>query len=49
LVWALRYILLDAVAPPVSLLIKLTLSSVLMLAIGVMIFRRLKPRFYDYL
>jgi ABC-type polysaccharide/polyol phosphate export permease len=49
LVWALRYILLDAVAPPASLLIKLALSSLIMLAIGAMVFRWLKPRVYDYL
>jgi ABC-type polysaccharide/polyol phosphate export permease len=49
LVWALRYILLDAVAPPASLLIKLTCSSLAMLGMGVLVFRHLKPRFYDYL
>ena len=48
-VWALRYILLDAVSPPSSLLIKLTLSSLGMLALGFLVFRRLKPAFYDYL
>ena len=48
-VWALRYILLDAVSPPASLLIKLTLSSLVMLGIGALVFRRLKPAFYDYL
>jgi lipopolysaccharide transport system permease protein len=49
LVWALRYILLDGVAPPTSLLIKLAVSSVAMLGIGWLVFRRLKPAFYDYL
>jgi ABC-type polysaccharide/polyol phosphate export permease len=49
LVWALRYILLDAVAPPALLLIKLTFSSLVMLGIGALVFRRLQPRFYDYL
>jgi ABC-type polysaccharide/polyol phosphate export permease len=49
LVWALRYILLDAVAPPASLLIKLTLSSLAILGLGALVFRRLKPAFYDYL
>jgi lipopolysaccharide transport system permease protein len=48
-VWALRYILLDAVAPPASLLIKLGVSSLAMLGIGALVFRRLKPAFYDYL
>jgi lipopolysaccharide transport system permease protein len=49
LVFALRYILLDHVPPPESLLIKLTLSSLAMLAIGFLVFRRLRSRFYDYL
>jgi ABC-type polysaccharide/polyol phosphate export permease len=49
LVWALRYIMLDGIAPPASLLIKLSLSSMLMLGVGILVFRRLKPSFYDYL
>jgi hypothetical protein len=31
------------------LLIKLTVSSLVMLGIGLMVFRRLEPEFYDYL
>ena len=49
MVFALRYILLDEVPPPQSLLIKLTCSSLAMLGAGFWIFRRLRPRFYDYL
>jgi ABC-type polysaccharide/polyol phosphate export permease len=49
LVWALRYIMLDGVPPPASLLIKLSLSSITMLGVGILVFRRLKPSFYDYL
>jgi homopolymeric O-antigen transport system permease protein len=49
LVFALRYILLDQVPPPATLLIKLTLSSLAMLVIGFLVFRRLRPRFYDYM
>jgi ABC-type polysaccharide/polyol phosphate export permease len=49
LVWALRYIMMDGIAPPASLLIKLSLSSMLMLGVGILVFRRLKPSFYDYL
>ena len=49
LVLALRNILLEAVAPPSSLLWKLSAVSVFTLAAGVLIFRRLKERFYDYL
>jgi ABC-type polysaccharide/polyol phosphate export permease len=49
LVLALRSILLDGVPPPASLLIKLAVSSLAMLGIGFLVFRHLKPRFYDYL
>jgi ABC-type polysaccharide/polyol phosphate export permease len=49
LVLALRNILLDDAPPPASLLIKLAVSSLAMLGIGFLVFRRLKPRFYDYL
>jgi|SRR5579872_5044311 len=49
LVLALRNILLEGVAPPPSLLIKLSLSSCIVLFAGLLVFRELKPRFYDYL
>jgi ABC-type polysaccharide/polyol phosphate export permease len=49
LVLALRSILLNAQAPPDTLLIKLTAVSVGMFAVGLLIFGRLKSRFYDYL
>jgi ABC-type polysaccharide/polyol phosphate export permease len=49
MVLAMRNILLQGIAPPTSLLIKLTVSSVAMLSIGVLVFRKLKPAFYDYL
>ena len=49
LVLALRNILLDGVAPPQSLLVKLVLSSFTMLALGLLVFSRLKTRFYDHL
>jgi ABC-type polysaccharide/polyol phosphate export permease len=49
LVLALRNILLDAAAPPPSLLIKLSLSSLLMLLIGSIVFNRLRRDFYDYM
>ena len=49
LVLAMRNILLEGIAPPSTLLIKLTLSSALMLVMGFFVFRRLKARFYDYL
>jgi len=49
LVLALRNILLEGVPPAAPLLIKLTISSLAMLGIGFLVFRRLKPAFYDYL
>jgi ABC-type polysaccharide/polyol phosphate export permease len=49
LVLAMRNILLDGIAPPSSLLMKLSLSSILVLGVGFLIFRRTKPAFFDYL
>lgn len=49
LVMAMRNIVLDGTAPAASLLIKLTLSSLVMFGAGLLVFRRLKGRFYDYL
>lgn len=49
LVMAMRNIVLDGTAPAASLLIKLTLSSLVMFGAGLLVFRRLKSRFYDYL
>lgn len=49
LVMASRIILLHDAAPPASLLIRLTLSSFLMFGLGLVIFRRLRRGFYNYL
>lgn len=49
LVLALRNVLLEAVAPPTSLLVKFITGSTLMLIAGVVVFRRMNERFYDYL
>jgi ABC-type polysaccharide/polyol phosphate export permease len=49
LVMASRYILLDGVAPPETLLYKLVLSSGAMLLLGLLIFRKLQSRFYNFL
>ena len=49
MVLALRNILMGATAPPTTLLIKLSISSFAMLALGIFTFRKLKPNFYDYL
>ena len=49
LVLALRNILLDGVPPGSALMLKLALSSFIMLFAGILIFQRLKQSFYDYL
>jgi lipopolysaccharide transport system permease protein len=49
LILALRNILVDAQPPRWELIVKLTSVSLVMFVIGLMVFRRLKSRFYDYL
>lgn len=49
LVLCLRSILLEATAPAISTLIKLTITSSVVFIVGLIIFRFLKTRFYDYL
>jgi ABC-type polysaccharide/polyol phosphate export permease len=49
LVLGLRSILMNATAPPTSLLIKLFFVSFFSLGIGFLIFQRLKRRVFDYL
>jgi ABC-type polysaccharide/polyol phosphate export permease len=49
LVLASRAILLEDSAPHTVLLLKLTASSLLVLAVGWLVFRRAQSRFYDYL
>lgn len=49
LVLALRNILMEGMSPPPTLLIKLTLSSCFVLAVGLFAFRKMREGFYDYL
>jgi lipopolysaccharide transport system permease protein len=49
LVMAMRDILLEAKPPGNTLLVKLTFGSFLCFAVGLLVFRKLKERFYDYL
>jgi ABC-type polysaccharide/polyol phosphate export permease len=49
LVLASQRILIDGMAPPPTLLVKLAISSLLMLATGMVAFRILERRFFNYL
>ena len=49
LVVALRDILMDGKSPPASLLTKLSVGSVAVLVLGLVLFRRMRQGFYDYL
>jgi lipopolysaccharide transport system permease protein len=49
LIMVLRNIVLDGAAPRTELLVKLTLSSLFVFALGWSVFRHLKQRFYDHL
>jgi len=49
LVLAMRHILLDGVPPPAGLLIKLAAVSIFMMAVGLVVFDRVKQNFYDHL
>lgn len=48
LILALRTILIDGQAPSAVLLTKLAFSSTLVFVVGLVVFRRLKVRFFDY-
>jgi ABC-type polysaccharide/polyol phosphate export permease len=49
LVFAMRHILLEGVAPPMSLMLNLTIAASAALGLGLAIFRRLKPYFYEHI
>ncbi len=49
LVLCLRNVVLYNSAPAFATLVKLTLSSCFVFLVGLLVFRALKPRFYDYL
>jgi lipopolysaccharide transport system permease protein len=49
LVMAMRKVILEGVAPPMTLLWKLAAAALTMLVVGLFVFRRLKRDFYDYL
>jgi len=49
LVLALRNILMESAPPPATLLVKLTLSSLVVLGVGLLVFRKAREGFYDYL
>jgi len=49
LILSMRYILRDGRPPDGVLLVKLTLSSLCMFGVGMLLFQKLKRRFYDHL
>ena len=49
MVMALRNVFLDQTAPAATLLVKAAVSAVTMFVLGLAVFRRLRPRFYNYL
>jgi len=49
LVMAMRNILLEGIAPATSLIVNLVIVACVTLGIGLMIFRRLKTRFYEHI
>jgi len=49
LVMAMRNILLEHVRPATSLMMNMLLVAVLAMGLGILIFRRLKPRFYEHI
>jgi ABC-type polysaccharide/polyol phosphate export permease len=49
LVIALRSVLMDGVSPSASILRNLTVVSLITGAVGLLIFRKLRQGFYDYL
>ncbi len=49
LVLAMRNILMDGIAPPMSLILNLTVAAGFALTLGFLIFRRLKGRFYEHI
>jgi homopolymeric O-antigen transport system permease protein len=49
LIMAMRNILIDRHAPPLSLVRNLAIAAVVAMALGLIIFRRLKPRFYEHI
>jgi ABC-type polysaccharide/polyol phosphate export permease len=49
LVMAMRDILMEGTRPGAALILKLTGISMFVLALGLVIFRSMKPRFYNHL
>jgi lipopolysaccharide transport system permease protein len=49
LVFAMRNILMDGIAPPMSLILNLTMAACVALGLGFLIFARMKPFFYEHI
>lgn len=49
LIFAMRNILMDGIAPPMSIIVNMTLAASVTLVLGSIIFDRLKARFYEHI
>jgi ABC-type polysaccharide/polyol phosphate export permease len=49
LVFAMRNILMDGTPPPMSIMVNLTIAASVAVGLGLLIFRRLKLRFYEHI
>jgi ABC-type polysaccharide/polyol phosphate export permease len=49
LVLAMRNILIDGVPPPMSLVVNMVIAACVAMGLGLVIFGRLKPRFYEHI
>jgi ABC-type polysaccharide/polyol phosphate export permease len=49
LVMAMRNILIDRIPPPLSLVRNMIIVAAVTMSVGIMVFRRLKPQFYEHI
>lgn len=49
LVMAMRNILIERQAPPMSLIVNMVIAAAVTLGLGILVFRWLKPRFYEHI
>jgi lipopolysaccharide transport system permease protein len=49
LIFAMRNVLMDGIAPPISIILNLAAAAAFTMSLGFLIFRRLKPQFYEHI